>query len=77
MPLRVIICWLFKAASVTEICPVLVPDAVGVKVVSIVQFRPADSDAPQSLVSAKSPLTEILATFRGRPPRFGEPGASH
>jgi hypothetical protein len=40
--------------------PVRVPVAVGVKVTLMVQEAPAATELPQVLVSAKSPLAEML-----------------
>ncbi len=50
VPVRLTICGLPLASSVTVIAPLLVPVAVGVKVTLIAQFPPAATELPQELV---------------------------
>lgn len=47
-----------------------VPDSVGAKVISTLQFEPGDNDAEQLLVCVKlaSPETETSVNVRGEPP---------
>jgi hypothetical protein len=59
VPVRLIVCGLPGALSVTVIVPVLVPDCVGVKVTLIVQVAPTPTEPPQVFVCAKSPLATM------------------
>ena len=52
MPVRLTVCGLPVALSVTVIVPGCVPVAVGVNVTLIVQLAPAATEVPQVLVSA-------------------------
>src|SRR5258706_15082825 len=52
VPVRLAVCGLPAALSVTVIVPVRVPAAVGVKVTLMVQFAPAATEVPQVLVCA-------------------------
>ena len=54
--MRLVLCGLFVALSVTVRVAVRVPVAVGVKVTLIVQLDAAATLVPQVLVCAKSPL---------------------
>lgn len=63
-------CGLPAASSVMVSVPVRVPVAVGVKVTLISQLAPAATEAPQVLVSAKSPLTATLLMVNGALPVF-------
>ena len=56
VPVRLAVCGLFVALSVTVKVPVRVPVAVGVKVTLMVQVAPAATLVPQLLVCPKSPL---------------------
>jgi hypothetical protein len=56
-PVRLSVCGLFAALSLTVKVPLRVPDAVGVKVTWIAQLEPASMGAEQLLVWAKSPVT--------------------
>ena len=55
-PVRLALCGLLLALSVTVRVPVRVPVAVGLKVTLIVQLDAAATLVPQVLVCAKSPL---------------------
>jgi len=71
VPERATVCGLPGALSVMVKVPVRVPEAVGVKVTSILQFFPAASVLPQGLVllvKAKSPLTAMLVMVSVAPP---------
>ena len=57
VPLRLAVCGLPLALSVTVKVPVLVPVAAGRKVTLIVHWAPAASELLQLLVWAKSPLS--------------------
>ena len=50
VPVRLTVCGLPAALSVTVIVPGWLPVAVGVKVTLMVQFAPAVTEAPQVLV---------------------------
>lgn len=66
VPERATVCGLPGALSVIVKVPVRVPEAVGVKVTSILQFFPAASVLPQGFVlavKAKSPLVAMLLMF--------------
>ena len=56
VPVRLAVCGLFVALSVTVRVPVRVPPAVGVNVTLMVQVSPAATLAPQLFVCPKSPL---------------------
>jgi len=60
VPVRLTLWALLVALSVTNKLPVLVPLAVGLKVMEIVHCAPAASDALQLLLWEKLPLTVIL-----------------
>ena len=60
VPVRLTVCVLGLALSVTVRVPVRVPEAVGLKVTLIVQLASAFTEVPQVLVSAKSPLAVML-----------------
>ena len=68
MPVRLTICGLPVALSVTVIVPGWLPVAVGVKVTLIVQFAPAATDVPQVLVWAYCVLAEMLVMLRAAVP---------
>jgi hypothetical protein len=59
VPLRLAVCGLPAALSVTLTVPLRDPVAVGVKVTWIVQLPPAGRLLPQVLVWAKSPLAAM------------------
>ena len=61
VPLRLAVCGLPAALSVTLTVPVRVPVADGVKVTLMLQLLPAASVLPQLLVCAKSLLAAMLA----------------
>lgn len=63
VPVRVTLCGLPDAPSVMVNIPVRLPPDVGVKVTVIWQLAATASDAPQVLVSAKSPEAEICVMF--------------
>jgi hypothetical protein len=64
VPVRLAVCGLLVALSVTVSVAVRVPAAVGVKVTLIVQLAPAASELPQLFDSAKSPgLVPVIATL--------------
>ena len=56
VPIKLAVCGLLLALSVTVKVPLRVPVAVGVNVTLIVQLAPAATLVPQLLVCAKSPL---------------------
>ena len=58
VPARLAVWGLPEALSLTESVAVRVPEAVGVKVTSIVQLDPAATLEPQLLLCEKSPLFE-------------------
>ena len=60
MPVKLTVCGLPLALSVTVKVPVRVPVVVGRKVTLIVHLAPAASELPQLLVWAKSPLSAPL-----------------
>ena len=60
VPVKLAVCGLPGALSVTVIVPVRVPATVGVKVTLMLQFEPAAREVPQVLVCAKSPLLAML-----------------
>src|SRR5579884_132381 len=70
MPIRLTLCGLSAALSGMVRIPVLVPVAVGVKWMLIVQLPPGASDGPQDPrpASAKSPLTVSSVKVSGAPP---------
>jgi hypothetical protein len=68
VPVRLTVCGLPEALSVMLKVPVRVPEAVGVKVMLMVQLAPAATELPQLSVSAKSPLGEILVIVRAALP---------
>src|SRR5260370_354279 len=57
-------------SSVMFRVPVRVPEAVGVKVTLMLQLAPAATELPQVLVSAKSPLAEMLVRLSEALPVF-------
>jgi hypothetical protein len=59
-PLKLTVCGLLLALSVTVSVPVRVPDAVGVKITLMTQLVPGAMLAVQLLVWAKSPLAAML-----------------
>ncbi len=62
VPVRVAVCGLPVALSVTATAAVRIPEAAGVNVTLIVQLAPAATDVPQVLLSAKSPpLVPVMA----------------
>jgi len=56
VPVRVAVCGLPVALSVTATAAARVPDAAGANVTLIAQLAPAATDAPHVLLWAKSPL---------------------
>ena len=68
VPLRLTVCGLLLALSVSLSVPVRFPVAVGVKVTLIVQLAPAATEPPQVLVSEKSPLVVIVRGVRAPAP---------
>jgi hypothetical protein len=60
VPVRLAVCGLLPALSAMVRAPVRLPTRVGVNVTLIVHFAWAATEAPQVLVSAKSPVTETL-----------------
>src|SRR5207245_440551 len=56
VPVRVAVCGLPVALSVTATVAVLVPEAAGVNVTLIAQVAPAATDVPHVLLWVKSPL---------------------
>lgn len=60
VPVRLAVCGLLLALSVTVSVPDRLPTTVGVNVTLIVHFAFSATDAPQVLVWAKSPLTATL-----------------
>ena len=68
VPVRLAVCGLPEALSVTLKLPVRVPDAVGVNVTLMAQFPPAARELPQLSVSAKSPLAMMLVMIRDAVP---------
>ena len=64
LPPRLTICGLLKALSVIVNEPVLLPDAVGVKVTLMVQVAPEARLVPQVLIWAKSPVVTMLVMVR-------------
>ncbi len=69
-PERATVCGLPEASSVTLNVPVRVPSAVGRNVTLIEHLAPAASEPPQVLVSAKSPLAEMLVIVKVALPLF-------
>ena len=64
VPVRVAVCGLPVALSVTATAAARVPDAAGTNVTLIVQLAPAATDVPQVLLWAKSPLlVPVTATL--------------
>jgi hypothetical protein len=70
VPLRLAVCGLPAALSVTLNVPLRVPVAVGVKVTLIVHVPFTASVLPQLLVCAKSPLAAMLLMFSAAVPLF-------
>jgi hypothetical protein len=64
VPVRLTVCGLPEALSVTLKVPVRVPDAVGVNVTLMVQFPLAAREPPQVLLAAKSPPAAMLVMVR-------------
>jgi hypothetical protein len=60
VPLRLTVCGVPAPLSLTVRVPALVPPTVGVKLTEIEQLFPAARLAPQLLLSAKSPVVEML-----------------
>ncbi len=61
VPVRLVVCGLLPALSVTVSVPVRVPTTVGVKVTLTVHFALLATDVPQVFVCAKSPVTLTLS----------------
>jgi hypothetical protein len=70
VPVRLTVCGLAAVLSVTLKLPVRVPDAVGENVTLMTQFPPTAREPPQLLVSAKSPLVEIVVIAKAAEPVF-------
>jgi hypothetical protein len=68
VPLRLAVCGLPAASSLTLSVPLRVPVAVGLKVTVIGQLAPAASVLGQVLVWAKSPLAVIDVIVSGPVP---------
>jgi hypothetical protein len=68
VPVRVAVCGLFVALSVTTTVPERVPVAVGVNTTLIAQVAPAATELPQVLVCEKSPVVETLVMASGPAP---------
>jgi hypothetical protein len=68
LPLKFTTCGLPAALSVIVNEPVLLPVAVGVKVTLMVQLAPAGKDAPQVLISPKSPVARMFVIIKGAVP---------
>ena len=67
VPLKVTLCGLSAASSLTVIAPVRAPPSVGVKVTEIVQFAETAKDAGHVFVWLKSPaaVTLLIASAAG------------
>jgi hypothetical protein len=63
-PIRLTVCGLLLALSLTVIVPVSVPVVVGLNVTLIVQLAPAAKLEPQLFVSAKLALVAMLLIVR-------------
>ena len=70
VPVRLTVCGLPLALSVTLIVPVWVPVAVGVNVTLIVHLPPAATEEPHVLVSAYSALATMLLIVREAVPEL-------
>jgi hypothetical protein len=70
VPLKLAVCGLPAALSVTLKAPLRVPTAVGVNVTLIVHVPFTASVLPQLLVCAKSPLTAMLLIVSAPVPLF-------
>ena len=70
VPVRLTVCGLPAALSVMVTAPVRVPVAVGLNVTLIVQLEPAESEVPQVVVDAKSPLVTMLVMLNNALPVF-------
>src|SRR6266851_3465721 len=68
VPVRPITCGLLGESSVMVSLPILVPAAVGAKVILTVQFAPTARLPTQVLVSEKSPLATTLEILKGTLP---------
>ena len=68
VPVRLTVCGLVAALSLTVSVPVRVPPAFGVKVTLIEQVDPAASILPQLLLWPKSPLVVMPEISRGAVP---------
>jgi hypothetical protein len=68
VPVRLTVCGLPAALSVTVIVPGWLPVAVGVNVTLIVQFAPAATEVPQVLVWAYCALTAMLVMLSAAAP---------
>ena len=63
VPVRLTVCGLPVALSVTVMVPGWLPVAVGVKVTVMVQLAPAATEVPQVLVWAYGALAAMLVMF--------------
>ena len=70
VPVRLTLCGLPAALSVTVIAPVRVPRTVGWNVTMIAQLAPAASTEPHVVVFAKSPEDTMLVMFSVALPVF-------
>jgi hypothetical protein len=70
LPLKLTVCGLLLALSVTVTVPVACPVLVGLKVTEIAQLLPAFTELPQVLVSAKGPEMVMLVMVRVAVPVF-------
>ena len=70
VPVRLTVCGLPVALSVTVIVPGWLPVAVGVKVTVMVQLAAAATDAPQVLVWAYGALAAMLVMVSAAVPEF-------
>ena len=70
VPVRLMVCGLPVALSVTVIVPGRLPAAVGVKVTLMEQLAPAATEAPQVLVWAYGGLATMLGIFSAAVPEL-------
>ena len=70
VPVRLTVCGLPVALSVTVIVPGWLPVAVGVKMTLMEQLAPAAKEAPQVLVWAYGALAAMLVMFRAAVPEL-------
>ena len=68
VPVRLTVCGLPVALSVTVIVPGWLPAAVGVKVTLMEQLAPAATEAPQVLVWAYGALATMVVIFSAAVP---------